>query len=91
MTDTAAVAYAAAKVPEKVKGRGETVAEFRNKINPVTGYYDQWDADGFFADESIPLETKIEVLFGKFVGKVVAEYGADKLAALGATFMKKEN
>ena len=91
MTDAAAAAYAVVKVPDKAKSRGETVAEFRNKINPITGYYDQWDIDEFFMDKSISLETKIEVLFGRFIGKVVAEYGADKLAALGTAFMKKEN
>jgi len=88
MTDAAAAAYAAAKAPEKAKGSGETVAEFRNKVNPVTGYYDRWDAEGFLKDQSIPLETKIEALFGTLVAKVVAEYGTEKLAELGKALIK---
>lgn len=48
-----------------------TVAEFRNKINPITRYYDNYDCYSFLMDDSISLETKIEVLFGKKIAKLI--------------------
>ena len=88
MTDAAVAGYAAAKPAEET--RRMTVAEFRNGLNPVTGYYDQWDIGQFLTDQSIAVEKKLEVLFGKFIGETVSKYTAEILPALTAAFMKKK-
>ena len=41
-----------------------TVAELRNRINPITKYYDNWSAKSFIEDSSIDLLTKIDVIYG---------------------------
>lgn len=41
-----------------------TVAELRNRINPITKYYDNWSAKSFIEDNSIDLLTKIDVIYG---------------------------
>ena len=48
-----------------------SVAEFRNKINPMTKYYDNYDCDSFLMDDTIDLKTKIEVLFGKMIANII--------------------
>ena len=85
MTNEAVAAYAAADVKEESNKQAVskmTVAEFRNEINHVTGYYDQWNAHDFFLDKSISHETKLEVLFGKTIANVIAAFGVGEVIAL---------
>ena len=68
MTNDAVAAYAAT-ASDKVNDKASrmTVAEFRNRINPTTHYYDNYDVDNFLLDSTIGLKEKIEVLLGKMV------------------------
>ena len=50
-----------------------TVAEYRNAINHISKYYDNWSIKSFIEDISIPAKTKIEVLCGKLVARVTNE------------------
>ena len=83
MNGEAAAAYAAAEIEAK-KERLErecrvTVAEFRNRLNPITHYYDQRGYVDFFTDETIPLKEKLGALFGKAVSDAI---DMDKLGEL---------
>ena len=85
MTNEAVAAYAAADVKEESNKQAVskmTVAEFRNEINHVTGYYDQWNAHDFFLDKSISHETKLEVLFGKTIANVITTFGVGEVISL---------
>lgn len=74
MTNEAAAAYAAAGIEvtqDKADNSKMTVAEFRNKINHITHYYDKYDIDSFLQDNSIDLKTKFSTLLGKFVADLI--------------------
>lgn len=68
MTNKAVSAYAVVAFDEVNR---MTVAEFRNKINPTTHYYDNYDVDNFLLDDTISLKKKIEVLLGKMVAGLI--------------------
>lgn len=90
MTNEAAAAYAAADVkPEKRSAM--TVAEFRNAVNPITGYYDWMNVDAFWADTSLSLKEKISVIFGNLVGNCIDEKKANELLAARAVKKEEQN
>ena len=49
-----------------------TVAELRNRVNPMTKYYDQLPAKAFIEDEAIPDYDKICAIFGEAVAKCIS-------------------
>lgn len=69
---SAPAAPAVKQAAEAKPVRGMTVAELRNGLNPVTGYYDKYDAAAFFADGDISNATKLETLFGRFMAAILA-------------------
>ena len=74
MTNEAVAAYAATgdeAKQDKADNSKMTVAEFRNKINHITHYYDKYDIDDFLLDNSIDLKLKFSVLFGKFIANLI--------------------
>jgi len=84
MTAETATAYAAAPVKNEapVESKVEnkmTVVEFRNMLNPITKYYDAWSIDSFMQDKDIPVKTKIEVMFGKYIASFIDEEDASKI------------
>lgn len=94
MTNEAVAAYAAIDVKEESNKQTVskiTVAEFRNKINHVTGYYDKWNACDFFLDKSISHETKLEVLFGKTIANVITTFGVGEVIAFIQKITNKVN
>ena len=56
-----------------------TVAEFRNWVNPVTHYYDNYDVKSFFSDASIPWKTKMLAILGKIASEVISEDASKKI------------
>ena len=56
-----------------------TVAEYRNRINHITHYYDNWDFDSFWNDPSISVKQKIGVLLGEMFASVVDEDRAKEI------------
>ena len=74
MTNEAVAAYAATENKnnvEKTASSNMTVAEFRNKINNITHYYDNYDVDDFVADQTIDMKMKFNALFGKFIANII--------------------
>ena len=70
MTADAYVKYASANDEKKTMSAlthksSMTVAELRNYVNPMTKYYDQLPAKAFIEDGSIPLQTKVNAIYGK--------------------------
>ena len=41
-----------------------TVAELRNRLNPVSKYYDSYNAKAFLEDPNMSFDEKFKVLFG---------------------------
>lgn len=41
-----------------------TVAELRNRLNPVSKYYDSYNAKDFLEDPNMSFDEKLKVLFG---------------------------
>ena len=66
MTNEAAATYAAAGDKKASK---MTVAEFRNKINPTTHYYDTWTAEDLLSSLELSSLEKINVLIGPWMSK----------------------
>lgn len=95
MTNEAATAYAVAgtKVREQQAETSSpkmTVAEFRNKTNHITHYYDSYLFDSFIKDQSIVAKDKLAVVFGQFVVDALYDTGdvnADMLAKLMKTMI----
>ena len=87
MTNVDAAAYAAAKQEVKPTElaaklvKGPTVAEYRNGFNPITKYYDNWDALDFLCSTEVPVKTKIEVMFGRRIASFVDEDTLEKINA----------
>lgn len=74
MTNEAVAAYAATENKnnaEKTASSKMTVAEFRNKINHIIHYYDNYDIDDFLTDNSIEMKMKFSILFGKMIADIV--------------------
>lgn len=87
MTNVDAAAYAASKQevkpaePAAKPVKGLTVAEYRNKFNPITKYYDNWDALDFLCSTEVPAKTKIEVMLGKRIASFVDEDTLEEINA----------
>ena len=83
MNEEAAAAYAAAEIEAKKerleRERRVTVAEFRNRLNPITHYYDQRSYVDFLTDSTIPLGVKFGALFGKVVADAIDMGKLDEL------------
>lgn len=56
-----------------------TVAEFRNWVNPVTHYYDNYEVKSFFNDTSISWKDKMLAVLGKIASEVISEDAAKKI------------
>lgn len=79
MTTDAYAAYASSTTKKNetsntVKSSSSmTVAEYRNAINHMSKYYDNWSIKSFIEDDNIHAKTKIEALFGKLVADITDE------------------
>ena len=77
--NTADFSNYAKSTTENKKEDNVTVAEFRNKINPTTHYYDNYNFDSFLNDNSISFNEKLEVILGKLAAKLVDNSKLEKI------------